>query len=323
MNPLLARVGRATRMLRSYLRRAFSRRAFHPPAVPALSLETTSVCNSRCGFCANRVMTRARQPLPLPLFTAAVDQYAAMGGRAIDFNTIIGDPLLDPHLLERARYVRRFPQFTSNGFITTLQWLHRFDLEEFLDAGFTWLAVSTTLTGPDTYRAFFGVAMYKTMLDNLLRLLAAVQERRQLSVYVDVKPTPEPVEAILNHPDFCKVRALVGDQLDACVRQRSFYVADWGGAVVPPPPLKLRPLYPRHFLPCRLLYKGLAVFSNGRVGACACRDYNADGDLILGHIERHTLAELWHGEHLARIRHDWRHRNKIPAICRTCRHYMY
>src|SRR5690606_15204621 len=140
------------------------RARFTVPAVPRLSLETTNICNAKCVFCANTVMERRKQPLDLALFEKTVDDFARMGGRDIDFNVTIGDPLLDPQLLARARYVRRYPQFTQLGFVTTLQWLHRFSLDEFFASGITWLTVSTTLSGRDTYRAFFQVDKYDQML---------------------------------------------------------------------------------------------------------------------------------------------------------------
>jgi hypothetical protein len=53
-------------------------------------------------------------------FEKTVKDFADRGGTQIDFNTTIGDPLLDKSLLDRARYVGKFPQFTSLGFVTTL-----------------------------------------------------------------------------------------------------------------------------------------------------------------------------------------------------------
>jgi len=43
--------------------------------------------------------------------------------------------------------VRAYPQFQTLGFVTTLQWLHRWDLDDFFASGITWLPVSITLSG--------------------------------------------------------------------------------------------------------------------------------------------------------------------------------
>jgi MoaA/NifB/PqqE/SkfB family radical SAM enzyme len=311
-------LGFGRRWVLAYLERG----RFEAPPVPHLSIETTNVCNADCVFCANRVMTRRKGPLRMERFAEVVDQFVALGGTRIDFNVTIGDPLLDPHLLERARYVRRYPQVAGLGFLTTLQWLHRFDLGEFFGAGFTWLSISTTLSGPEAYRKFFGVDMYEPMLSNLHALIAENKRRSNpISIHIDIKPTDEPVRQVLAHADFRAVSLASGQDLAGQVRRRGFFVDDWQGAVTLPDYLKLRPLYPRAHVPCRMLYKGLTVYSNGKVGACQCRDFDASSELMLGG-PGDALGPLWKGARLRALRERWRRDNEIPAICRSCRYYM-
>src|SRR6476620_6315468 len=120
-----------------------------------------------------------------------------MGGSSIDFNVTIGDPLLDKKLMARARYVRQFQQFKSLGFVTTLQWLHRVDLDEFLDL-FTWVSVSTVLSGREQYRAFFGVDKYHLMMRNLECLIDRIAERgSHFHLHIGIKPTDEPVHQVI------------------------------------------------------------------------------------------------------------------------------
>jgi radical SAM protein with 4Fe4S-binding SPASM domain len=248
-----------------------------------------------------------------------------MGSTSLAFNVTIGDPLLDPHLLERARYVTRtYPQFGSLGFVTTLQWLHRFPITEFWDSGITWMAISATLSGRERYAEFFGVDKYDQMMANLLTVIEENKRReRKIGYFINIKPTNETVEAVLNHPDFQRIHGMVEQDLVAEAKSRGAYVDDWQGAVKLPPYLKKRPLYPRAFRPCVQLFSGMIVHSNGNIGACNCRDFEANSELILGNIKDSTLAELWSGEELARLRSDWRRKNKVPGICKTCRHYVY
>ncbi len=308
-----------------YARRFFIRPVCPIPSTPSLSIETTNICNSRCIFCANLVMRREKKSLSLEAFKRSVDEYAAMGGEEIDFNVTIGDPLLDKYLLDRVRYVRRrYRQIKTVGFITSLQWLHRYDLEEFFNSGLTWISVSTVLSGRDRYRDFFGVDKYYQMLANLKMLL--IENRRKntpLIVWIAIKPTPEPAKIIMKHPDYQEIKLLSRLDLDTQIRKRHFYVDDWIGAIKLPRYLKKRPLYYRRKRPCRILYKGLMIFSNGNIGACSCRDFEADSDLILGNIESDSLQGTWKSERLASIRSDWLNDNKIPHICRSCRHYLY
>ena len=312
----------ALRFGKHYLQRSFEKNRSTAPAAPGISFETTSVCNSRCVFCPNGAMERPRQKMPMEIFKKAVDEAIGMGVRHYDFFVTIGDPLLDPLLLERARYVRSFAQIRDMGFSSTLQWLHLFNLDEFFSCGFTWVHVSTTLSGANVYGEFFGVDKYDLMLQNLILLLRENNRRgKPMVIEIGIKPTPEPRQQIIGHPDFQLVQSLTDQDLAANVMREDFFVCDWGGAVNLPEYLRPLPLWPRDHRPCYRLFEGVQIFSNGKVGACACRDFEASSELILGSVQEKTLLEMWNGEQLAQIRSDWQAGRKVPEICSKCRSY--
>ena len=289
-----------------------------------MSIETTNLCDARCVFCANKLMRRPREHLDMSIFRKVVDEFIAWGGSEIDFNTTIGESLLDPYLLERARYIKKFPQIKSLGFVTNLQWLHKFDMDEFFNSGINWLVISTVLSGREKYLEFFGVDRYEQAIKNITGIIEENKKRGgYISIKFSIKPTNEPVDDMIRHPDFRMISSLANIDLAKLVKDQGSYVDDWIGAVRLPAYLKKRPLYPRLFRPCALLYGGLIVFSNGNVGACPCRDFEADSELILGNAKEATLKELWTSDKLASIRSGWRRANKIPAICKRCVHYVY
>ena len=307
-----------------FVKTYFAKGRFTPREIPRLSIETTNLCDAQCGFCANKFMQRPREYLDMPIFKKAVDEFVGIGGQEIDFNATIGDPLLDPHLLERARYVKQFPQIKSLGFVTNLQWLHKFNMDEFFAAGFTWVGISTVLSGQQKYLEFFGVDRYEQTVSNILELLKENNKRKnKISLVLSIKPTNETVGAVINHPDFKMVSSAAGYDLAEVVKNQSFFCDDWSGAVRLPPYFKKRPLYPRAFRPCSLLYETLIIFSNGNIGCCSCRDFEADSELILGNAKETTLKEIWQGKKIYRIRDDWRRKNKVPGICKSCGHYLY
>jgi radical SAM protein with 4Fe4S-binding SPASM domain len=316
---------RGLRLAKTYIEHSVSKEWFTPLEIPKLSIETTNVCNAKCVFCANPLMERRKQMLDMEVFKKAVDEAVALGITDLNFNVTIGDPLLDKRLLERARIVRKHPQFETLGFVSTLQWLHLFDIDEFFDAGFTWLMLSITLSGREKYKEFFGVDCYDQMLRNLETLIQENKRRgNPMWIGMSIKPTNEELSAVTGHPDFIRIDAMLdGVNLADRAEQIGLYFDDWGGAVQLPPHLKKRPIIPRMFRPCRFLYTGLMIYSNGNVGACNCRDYEADSDLILGNVKTDSLGDMWHGEQLQSLRDGWRRRNKVPNICSTCRHYVY
>jgi radical SAM protein with 4Fe4S-binding SPASM domain len=295
--------------------------------VPSLSIETTNVCNATCAFCANRIMKRPRCTLDMALFKKAVDEYRALKGCGkgdLNFNTVVGEPLLDPLLLERARYVRRCGGLDVLGFLTTLQWLHRFDIDEFFSSGINWLGVSAVLSGRERYAEFFGVDMYDIFMKNLNQLLEENRRRGgMITVSISLKPTDEPASSVAAHPDLKRIASLLGCTPACLVHNRSTYVDDWHGTVELPKYMTRRLLLPRAFFPCRMLYNYLMLYSDGTIGACPCRDFEAGSALIIGDIRKMTLGEAWHSDSLAGIRSEWATKNRIPDICQRCRHWNY
>jgi len=259
-------------------------------------------------------------------FLSAVDQIDAMGGWIVWLGAVVGEPLLDDKFLERALYIRRRSKIERINFVTTFQDLHRHDLGVFFEARFNYISVSTVLCGPEHYRGFFGVDRYGQMLENLLRFLEENKRRGYpVDVYVDCKSVPVKPEDILKHPDCRRVRELLSDprKLDESVRWQPFLAHDWGGAAVVPAHWKKRPLLPRHRRPCPRLFDSLVVYTGGEIGICACQDFNADSELVLGHIDRDRLEDVWRSERLARIREDWLTGRRVPEICALCRNYRY
>ncbi|MDH5231433.1 MAG: SPASM domain-containing protein [Gammaproteobacteria bacterium] len=320
---ILVFVRKASNFSINYIRGFFS--GFIPKPAPSLSIETTNVCNSMCVFCANPVMSRKKEQLSMDEYAKAVDDFFAMGGEYLDLCTTIGDPLLDKKILDRAKYIKQnYPHFTNLGFVSTLQWLHKYDMDKFLDSGFSWVSVSTTLTGKEKYEEFFGVKKYEQAMQNLQDLLLAVRNKnKKFAVVIGIKPTGDSYDDIVNHEDFARFKDIAQFDLYEAAKQVGYYVDDWSGFVKLPDYLKKRPLYPRYFRPCKMLYGSMIVYSNGKVGVCSCRDFNADSELILGHITENTLDELWNGEQLKNLRKNWRLKNQVPNICKTCRHYIY
>lgn len=309
--------------IKRYIKGFFNKKRFMPSYIPSLSIETTNICSSNCVFCANRIMKRKRTVLDMSLFKKAIDEYAFLGAKEVNFNAVVGEPLADPFLLERARYVKSLKQFKTLGFVTTLQGLEKFDIGEFLESGITWLGISIVLSGKDKYRDFFGIDRYENVLENLVTLINENNKNQNINYYIDVKPTKESKKEVIKHSDFKMINSLVKQDLVSTVRKQGIYVDDWLCSIDLPSYLKRRPLIPRWFRPCGLLYNSMVIYSNGNMGMCQCRDFEANSELILGNIKNSTLQELWLGEKITHIRNDWHKKNKIPGICRKCRHYLY
>jgi radical SAM protein with 4Fe4S-binding SPASM domain len=269
-------------------------------------------------------MRRKPESLDMDLFRKAVDDFVKIGGSNLDFNPCIGETLLDPYLMERLKYLKQFPGIKSLGFFTNLQWLHKFNLEEFLDSGITWLMVSVMLLGREKYDDFFGVDRYPQTLENIVNLIKANnQHQNKIKISFSLKTGIDPLKKTADHPDFKMIDALLKGELSKELDKTGLTVHDFCGQIELPQYLRKRPLYPRYLRPCEFFYKVLKVFSNGKIGVCVCADFETTSELTLGDIKKDSLSDIWNGEKLAQLRKRWRKQNIIPSLCRRCSNYAY
>ena len=79
----------------------------HRHLEPSSTLVTgvTNICNAKCTFCAypKVVANKTLQTgvMSFEIFKKAVDEWSAAGGQDLDLTPVVGDPLVDPGLLER------------------------------------------------------------------------------------------------------------------------------------------------------------------------------------------------------------------------------
>ncbi|MDD2657978.1 MAG: SPASM domain-containing protein, partial [Candidatus Pacebacteria bacterium] len=225
---------------------------------------------------------------------------------------------------ERIAYVKHLAQIKYLGFLTNAQWLHKVGIDKLLDSGIDWLSISMSFAGREEFRECVGVDRYEQTLENIITLIEKNNMRgRKVEIGFSVKPARSGTVRIIKNPDFKRVNSVMDNALYNEVVRQGFCVDDWQGKVELPDFLKKRPILPRFFHPCKLLYDSLIVFSDGTIGVCPCRDFEAESALILGHIKDMSIPQAWGGEKIKIMRDDWRKKNKIPAICKVCSHYIY
>ncbi len=68
----------------------------------------TNICNAKCTFCAypKVVANKTLQTgvMSFEVFRKAIDEWAALGGQSLDLTPVVGDPLVDPGLLDKVDY---------------------------------------------------------------------------------------------------------------------------------------------------------------------------------------------------------------------------
>jgi MoaA/NifB/PqqE/SkfB family radical SAM enzyme len=294
-----------------------------------LGLETINVCNANCVFCAYQYQAMFRKGhgvMSDVIFRKAVEDFQAMGGRAVGFTPMVGEALLDPNLTERLGFVKSLGlsvSFHTNG----IRFNH-IDINAFLNTGVDLIVVSTAPFNRAIYEAVYRNDHYSDLLEGLEQLLKVRNELRSAMPVQLAFRSPISRRESLAQPDFQQriLPHLTGEERKQLfVNTRGFDT--WGGLIkqeaLPgmmrlalPPSIKCRP--------CAFTFAPLVLW-DGRIRACGCRftgSENADGEdgLLVGNLNHSSLQEIWYGPEVKRFRRRFVN-GSLPTVCRNCTMY--
>jgi MoaA/NifB/PqqE/SkfB family radical SAM enzyme len=313
---------KATSIVRDHARALFPdlRRLQQLDRGYAVGIEVSNICNANCVFCAYQYQERPKQFMTDETFRLALDQFVELGGGVTSLGSLVGDPLLDPHYLERVRMARARPEVSGVSVTTNVIHLDRVGARDLLSAGVTCITVSTTGFDEDMYKRIFRTPQYKRMKANLLELLRVNHELgRPAHIEVGLR-VDRPMEEVLKYPGFDEVLRL------ADTVSSNSYFDNWSGRIESADlsgTMRIRPdayKFVKKRLPCAQLWVGSLILVDGTVTACGCRDLNGDSELVLGNIHETPLREMLRSEGFAKLQRDWLG-GKLPSICVDCRHY--
>jgi radical SAM protein with 4Fe4S-binding SPASM domain len=291
-----------------------------------LAAGVTNVCNAKCTFCAYPKVMAAKTlqtgVMPFAVFKKAVDEWAAAGGQSLDLTPVVGDPLVDPGVLEKLDYAvnqagLKDVIMTTNGIL-----LDRNDTyKKLVDLGIAGVFISTQGANREMYEKIYGVKSYDEAMSGIRHLIEYNQSKGEPARIVIRFRNAEAPSQILRSPDFKKYikpflsqRVLVNFTVD---------FDNWGGTIKPEDMdgvMRLRQLPPRLDLPCQRLFN-YAVRHDGSVRLCACRLTRNDlDDLVVGNIKEKSLAEISQSEVVWNIVKGF-YAGRRPETCQNCTFY--
>jgi len=286
-----------------------------------LTIETCNICNANCIFCGYQYQKRKKKIMPENMYKKIIDDYDSIGGGKLGFGGPIGDPLLDPFLLDRIHYARQFSNIKIISFMTNCINLHNIGVKNLLTSGLNNIFVSTSGFDLKAHNIIYRSNKAEVMKNNLINLVRMNRELgKPCKITIGLR-TYQPINEVLNDREFREI----AEMSDSVLAQ--YYYDDWGGRIKPtslPKGMKIRPLILslwRRKAPCSMLYGSITILSDGTATMCGCRDINGDSELVLGNIKESSLLELYKSYNLKNIRKYWLNDKRIPNICQDCRHY--
>jgi len=286
----------------------------------------TNICNAKCTFCAypKVVANKTLQTgvMSFEIFKKAVDEWAALGGQSVDLTPVVGDPLVDPGLLEKVDYAVNRAGLKDVYLTTNAILINRNETyKKLIDLGISAVYISTQGASKAVYEKIYGVNHYDEAMSGVRNLMEYNRSKGEPARIVVRFRNHEKPSEIIRSPDFKKyIRPYLSE------RVRVNYTVDfdnWGGTIKPEDMsgfMRLRKLPPMLNVPCINLFN-FAVRHDGRVRLCGCRlTTNDNDDLVVGNIREKTLGEISQGDEAWNLIQGF-YSGKRPETCRECTFY--
>jgi MoaA/NifB/PqqE/SkfB family radical SAM enzyme len=301
----------------------------HRQLVPTSYLVTgvTNICNAKCTFCAypKVVANKTLQTgvMSFEVFKKAVDEWAALGGQSLDLTPVVGDPLVDPGILQKVDYAVNKGHLKDVYLTTNAILINKNDTyKKLIDLGIAAVFISTQGANKAVYEKIYGVNHYDEAMSGIRNLMEYNRSKGEPARIVVRFRNHEKPSQIIRSPDFKKnIQPYLSE------RVRVNYTVDfdnWGGTIKPEDMsgnMRLRKLPPLLNVPCVNLFN-FAVRHDGRVRLCGCRlQTNDNDDLVVGNIKDRTLGEISKGDEAWGIIKGF-YEGKRPHTCLECTFYQ-
>jgi radical SAM protein with 4Fe4S-binding SPASM domain len=252
-----------------------------------------------------------------------VDEWAILGGQSIDLTPVVGDPLVDPGILEKLDYAVKVARIKYVSFTTNAILLDKNDTyRELIDRGISAVYISTQGANKQMYEQVYGVKQYDAAMSGIRHLMEYNRSKGEPARIVVRFRNAEKPSQIIRSPDF-----LASIKPFLSTRVRVNYTVDfdnWGGTIQPNDmkgSMRMRKLPSRLDIPCQALFT-YAVRHEGSVRLCGCRLTKNDfDDLVVGNIRENSLQEIAKSEKAWNIIKGF-YSGKRPETCVGCTLYQ-
>ena len=273
------------------------------------NIEPTNYCNLSCSMCP-RELNRPFGYMDVSLFQKIIDESILYGKRLIITVNKDGEPLLHPELPKMVKYVKDKKAAHKINFYTNGILLSETKSLELINSGLDTIHISIDAFSKGTYKKVKNSQKLEIVEENVKGLVELKKKYHSKIPLVVVKiihtpDTHDEIKPFMNRwkgiADFVEIgeyhtwdgtldNSSLFDQTDSTMRRKRY--------------------------PCTFLWYNPVILWDGRVTTC-CVDYQGKG--VIGDIKENTLAEIWQGDTLQKIRkaHLEGQYSTIP-LCSKC-----
>lgn len=325
MNPYL--LLKSARNLRNAVAINFNHargREFIPKTRDCLSIETSSICNLKCRFCAYPKKQSARVVMGELFFQNCIAQALELGYDKFDLTPCTGDVFMDRTFLDKLAHLEQHADVVSYAFHTNFTIPRHRDIERLarlkkIDD----LQISIYGHDPGTFTAITKSPekLYRRLVSNLEFLFDLVKKHPlpvHFSFHTGAKSLRGRSSAMM---DILERFSRAG----ATVKPQKGLYNNWGGYITQEdvedlPITVIGPdlIYKKGA--CVRLFTTIQIMATGIVNGCACRD--ADATLRLGDMHERTLRDIVSSRNPAYMALIEEQQNGMfRPVCRSCDFY--
>lgn len=286
---------------------------FNKRTNPLLQIGVTNICNAKCTFCAYPKTTLNRGVMSMATFMEAIRLWKTEGQSQIDLTPTVGDPLIDPKIVEKVKAAKEAGMSVS--FTTNAILLDKFS-RGLIDAGLDHIFISLPGFDRETYRNVYGVDQADQVRSSILKFLMLNKMRGEpCRVRIRFRNSQRPSEIMMSS-EYLAVRNMLSERVRV-----NFTVGfdNWGGTVRESDlhgVMRMKKAVISN-KPCVAL-RNISVLHDGTLRACGCRFVeNEVDDLVIGHLNEGFYPARSRARELAkRFKSGDR-----PRTCQKCTFY--
>lgn len=289
-----------------------------------MHLGTVNFCNAKCVFCGQHTFKRPSGTMSMEVFKKLADEGYAMGMRTMDFTPTLGDPLLDKHIMERARYARKIGftrlHMTTNGILfDQYPTIPAVDFCAEVPKCFDRVNVSIGGMDRESYKQAYHVDKFDQVHFGISRML--LENRKcfpKCHIHLFLRSGSRPRDIL----DSLALKLLRG--LGEFTYEFTNLYDNWGGSVKPEAlvgDMAMRAPKEKAGVPCLALYQFFVEY-DGNVRLCGCRflDKEQDG-LVVGNVAREPLSEILSAPRIRPHLEKFKDGGTLAEVCVDCTLY--
>jgi MoaA/NifB/PqqE/SkfB family radical SAM enzyme len=325
MNPLIiAKSARnALSTLEINVNRLFGRE-FIPSLPDMLSIETSSLCNLKCRFCAYTKKQSPKVSMKDAFFIDCIEQALDMGYRRFGMTPCTGDVFMDRHLFDKLDFLERHPDVTGYQFFTNFTVPDADDVKRLVRLEkLGHLTISVYGHDLATFIAITKSTekVYRRLLANLETLYERLDDKK-FGLDFGLRSTRElPRQPV---SDLLKLLTRFERAGVPVHKSRGLY-NNWGGYITNDDVRGLAiditgtdAIYKNGA--CAHLFTTVQIMANGIVNGCACRD--VDATLRIGDLNEQKLRDILSVDNAAYMGLiDEQQRGEFRPVCESCDYY--